>query len=523
MKRRQFVRSVGTGAAALAFAGGLDELIAAVASSGKRPNILFIMADDHAAHAMSCYGSRVNKTPGLDRIARDGVRFTNCLCTNGICAPSRAVILTGKYSHVNGVRDNVASFDGSQPTFPKILRKAGYRTALIGKWHLKSDPTGFDYWNILPGQGDYYNPDMIEMSEPKTHQGYVTDLLTDMAVDFLDERREPGEPFLLMLHHKAPHRNWQPAPRHLAMYDGIRFAQPETLFDDYATRSAAAREQEMTVADHMTPDSDLKMGPAPARLTGEQRKAWEAAYAPKREKYAAAHLEGRDLTLWKYQRYMEDYLGCVAAVDESTERILGHLDKTGLAGNTLVVYTSDQGFYLGDHGWFDKRFMYEESLRMPLLMRLPGTIAPGTTNGEMVSNLDFGPTFLELAGGRKPADMQGDSFAAMLSGRTDPRWRGSFYYHYYEFPAVHMAKRHYGLRTKRYKLIHFYYDIDAWELYDLEKDPRELRNVYDAPAYADVRAELTAELRRRQKACGDSDELARRFVEADLKNARRRP
>jgi arylsulfatase A-like enzyme len=523
MKRRQFVKTIGTGAAALGFTGGIDRLMASVAA-GQAPNILFIMADDHAAHAMSCYGSRINKTPGIDRMAREGLRFTDCLCTNGICAPSRAVILTGKYSHINGVRDNVAAFDGAQPTFPKMLREAGYRTGLIGKWHLKSDPTGFDYWNILPGQGDYYNPDMIEMGKTTTREGYVTDILTDLAVEYLNGRRDSGRPFLLMLHHKAPHRNWQPAPRHLTLYDGVTFAQPETLFDDYATRSAAAREQEMSVAKNLDPLSDLKMGPPPGRLNDAQRKAWDAAYGPKKERFSRRPpKEGKELVLWKYQRYMEDYLACVAAVDESTRRVLEHLDRTGLAANTLVAYTSDQGFFLGDHGWFDKRFMYEESLRMPLLMRLPGTIPAGTNNAELVSNLDFGPTFLDLAGVTKPAGMQGESFAAFLRGRKIPGWRESFYYHYYEFPAVHMVKRHYGLRTKRYKLIHFYYDIDAWELYDLEKDPHELRNVYDDPAYAAVRAEMTAELRRKQSGCGDSDELARRFVEADLKNAKRVP
>jgi len=513
MKRRDFVRSAGLASLAFPFAG----CVPSARRPLRRPNILFIMADDHASQAVGCYGGRLNRTPNIDRIAHEGMRFDNCFCTNGICAPSRAVILTGKYSHLNGVRDNAVAFDGSQMTFPKLLQAAGYETALLGKWHLKSDPTGFDFWNILPGQGEYYNPDLIEMGAKKRVAGYVTDILTDIAVDFLESRRSNAKPFLLMLHHKAPHRNWQPAERHMTFFDNAEFPEPPTLFDDYATRSRAASEQEMTIRDHMTLESDLKLGPPPERLDDSQKAAWEKAFGPKREAFRKANLVGEALVRWKYRRYLQDYLGCIAAVDESVGRVLDVLDRTGLAGNTLVVYTSDQGFFLGEHGWFDKRFMYEETLRMPLAMRLPARIRPGSASGDMVSNLDFAPTFLDVAGLGKPASMQGRSFLPLLLGRRVAGWPESVYYHYYEFPAVHMAKRHYGVRTKRHKLIHFYHDIDAWELYDLEKDPRELRNVYGDPAYAAVRHGLEAELSRLQAFYRDSDTLARQLVKLDLK------
>jgi arylsulfatase A-like enzyme len=513
MKRREFFKSVGLASLAVP----LGRCGPYVRKAVRRPNIVFVMADDHAAQAIGCYGSRLNQTPHIDQLAREGVRFDTCFCTNGICAPSRAGILTGKYSHLNGIRDNALAFDGTQETFPKVFQAAGYETALLGKWHLKSDPTGFDYWNILPGQGEYYNPDLIEMGTSKRHSGYVTDILTDLAMDFLQVRKNSSRPFLLMLHHKAPHRNWQPAERHMTLYDKVQFPEPPTLFDDYATRSRAAVEQEMTIRDDMTLESDLKLGLAPDRLDEVQKRTWEAAFGPKREAFRKAGLSGDALVRWKYQRYLQDYLGCVAAVDESVGRVIDILDRSGLAGNTLVVYTSDQGFFLGEHGWFDKRFMYEEALRMPLVMRLPGSIPPGSENKDMVTNLDFGPTFLDCAGLKKPAAMQGRSFLPLLLGKREAGWPKSVYYHYYEFPAVHMAKRHYGVRTGRHKLIHFYYDIDAWELYDLEKDPRELQNVYADPAYAGVRRELEDELTRLQRLYGDSEELARRFVETDLK------
>jgi arylsulfatase A-like enzyme len=486
------------------------------ARAALRPNILFIMSDDHAAHAISAYGSRVNTTPQIDRIAREGMLFRNCFCTNGICAPSRAVILTGRYSHLNGVRDNAVAFDGTQTTFPKLLQQAGYRTALIGKWHLKSDPTGFDYWNILPGQGEYYNPDLVEMGELKRHDGYVTDILTELAVDFLEKGWDRTRPFLLMLHHKAPHRSWEPAPRHLNLYDAVDIPEPDSLFDDYSGRSRAALEQEMSVKDHLRNATDLKIGPPPERMTAEQKELWEKAYGPKREAFLQDPPEGKELTRWKYRRYMEDYLGCIAAVDESVGQVLDALERTGAAANTLVIYTSDQGFFLGDHGWFDKRFMYEESLRMPLLVRLPGSVPPASVNEELVMNLDFGPTFLDLAGVPIPKEMQGRSLAGWLLGEKPPDWRKAVYYHYYEYPAVHMVKRHYGIRTRQFKLIHFYHDIDAWEMYDLDTDPGEVRNVYPDPAYLDARRELTAELRKLQALYGDSAELSRKFIQEDL-------
>lgn len=437
----------------------------------RRPNILFIMTDDHTVQAMSCYGSKINETPNLDRIAEAGMLFDNCFCTNSLCGPSRACILTGKYSHLNGFRRNGDTFDGSQMTYPKILQKAGYQTAVVGKWHLDSDPTGFDYWNILPGQGDYHNPTMIEMGERKQHEGYVTDLITDFSLDWL-EQRDTDKPFCLLCQHKAPHRRWQPDAKHADMYESVDIPTPETFDDDYAGRGTAAHEAEMRVADHLD-RQDLKMDP-PEGLSPEELKHW------------------------KYERYIKDYLRCVASVDDNVGRILDYLDETGLADNTLVVYTSDQGFYLGDHGWFDKRFMYEESLRMPLLMRYPGVIEPKTSNDDIVLNIDFGPTFLDVADAPLPEEMQGRSFESMLEGHTPGDWRYSMYYQYYEYPAVHMVNKHYGVRTKDHKLIYFY-ELDEWELYDLKKDPHELKSVYGDPAYSEIQARMTEELRRLQK------------------------
>jgi arylsulfatase A-like enzyme len=489
--RREFLKTLGAAAGLSVLSGGLGR---GQASTDKgRPNILFIMTDDHASHAMSCYGSKVNQTPNLDRIAGEGMRFTNSFCTNSICAPCRAVILTGKYSHLNGLIDNRVTFDGSQQTFPKLLQKAGYETAMIGKWHLKSDPTGFDYWNILPGQGDYYNPVMIEMGQRKKHAGYVTDILTDQALGWL-KGRSGDKPFCLMFHHKAPHRNWQPGPKYLDLCEDVQIPEPATLFDDYEGRGRAAREQDMSIEKTMT-KADLKLT-APNNLTPEQKARWDAAYGPRNKAFEEAKLEGKELVRWKYQRYMKDYLRCIASVDQNVGRVLDYLDQSGLAENTIVIYTSDQGFYLGDHGWFDKRFMYEESLRMPLVVRYPKEIKPGSVNGDLVLNLDFGETFLDYAGVPAPADMQGRSLRPLLQGKTPADWRTSVYYHYYEFPAEHSVKRHYGVRTRRYKLIHFYNDIDEWELYDLQSDPDELKNVYGDAPYANIVQELKAELKR---------------------------
>ena len=403
------------------------------------------------------------------------------------------MILTGKYSHLNGHIDNSKKFDGTQQTGPKLLQQAGYETAIIGKWHLVTDPTGFDYWHILPGQGVYYNPPMIEMGKRTKHQGYVTEILTDLALQWL-KGRKGDKPFYLMFHHKAPHREWEPAPKYLTLYDDKEIPEPATLFDDYSGRGRAAHEQDMTIAKTMT-NRDVKLV-GPNNLTPEQKAKWDAAYEPKIKAFKEANPQGKDLVRWKYQRYMHDYLACIASVDESVGRVLDYLEESGLADNTIVIYTSDQGFYLGEHGWFDKRFMYEESLQMPLLVRYPKEIKAGSVNKDIVMNLDFAETFLDYAGARVPEDMQGVSMRPLLQGRTPSDWRKSMYYHYYEYPAVHSVKRHYGVRTERYKLIHFYNDIDEWELYDLKSDPDEMRNVYNDPAYADTVKELTAELKR---------------------------
>ena len=488
------------------------------------------MSDDHASHAMSCYGSVINKTPNLDRLADEGMRFDNCFCTNSICAPSRAVILTGKHSHLNGVLDNRNVFDSEQQTYTKLLQTAGYQTAMIGKWHLKSEPTGFDYWNVLPGQGNYYNPDFIEMGETKRYEGYVTDLITDFALDWL-EKREQSKPFCLIYQHKAPHRRWLPGPKHLTMYDDVELPVPKDLHDDYKNRSKAARDQEMTIADHMSLDADLKVfdfqhleknrkqfnwAGGYFRLNEEQRKKWVHAYEPKNRAFRKMKLKGKKLVEWKYQRYIKDYLRCIASVDDNVGRLLDYLERSGLDENTIVVYTSDQGFYLGDHGWYDKRFIYEESLRMPLLVRYPKAVKAGSVNTDLVQNLDFAETFLDYAGVTIPQDMQGESLRPLMEGKTPEEWRSSVYYHYYEYPSVHAVKRHYGLRTKRYKLAHFYYDIDAWEFYDLEKDPDELNNVYDQPEYAELIVELKNELDGLRKRYGDSDDLAQEALQEYL-------
>jgi arylsulfatase A-like enzyme len=476
--------------AALCVAGAR---LSAAAAPDPRPNILFIFSDDHAAHAMSCYGSRINKTPNLDRIAAGGMLFRNCFCTNSICGPSRAVVITGKHSHKNGFLRNGDRFDGSQPTFPKMLQKAGYQTALIGKWHLVSDPAGFDLWKILIGLGTYYNPVLIENGKHVRHTGYATDLLTDLALDFLKQGRDPQKPFLLMYHHKAPHREWEPNLTHLTLYDDVSIPEPDNLFDDYRGRGTAARVQQMEVVRDLNP-RDLKLVP-PKDLTPEQLRKWNAAYEPKNRAFRAAHLSGADLAHWKYQRYIKDYLRCVASVDENVGRVLDYLDQSGLAKNTVVVYSSDQGFFLGDHGWFDKRFMYEESLRMPLLVRWPGVISPGSTCDALVSNLDFAETFLQMAGLPAPDDMQGQSLVPLLEGHTPAGWRTSVYYHYYEYPAVHMVNKHDGVRTADYKLIHFF-ELGEWELYDLRKDPHEMHSVFAEPAYAPLARDLQKELAR---------------------------
>ena len=477
----------------------------------EHPNILFVFADDHAYQAIGAYGSAINRTPNIDRLAEGGIRFDRAVVTNSICAPARAVIQTGRYSHLNGVRDNSDVFDGGQVTFPKLLRDAGYQTAVIGKWHLKSDPTGFDHWEVLPGQGAYYNPDLLipDADTAARHQrdGYVTDVITDLALDWLRDERDPESPFLLMVQHKAPHRSWMPGPDHLTTYENVTIPEPETLFDDYAGRASPAANQEMTIARHMFDVYDLKLEPLPGtdlpewqasafeRMSAEQKTAWDAAYGPRNEAFRAHEPEGEDLTRWKYQRYIKDYLRTIASIDDNLGRILDWLDETGLSENTVVVYTSDQGFYLGEHGWYDKRWMYEESFRTPLLVRWPGRAEPGSSSGAIVSNLDFAPTFLDMAGLEAPAPMQGRSLVPLLEGDTPADWRTSFYYHYYEADGPHAVAEHYGVATARYKLIR-YPATDEWELFDLETDPHELTSRADDPAYAGIRMELETELER---------------------------
>lgn len=458
----------------------------------ERPSILLIMSDDHAAHAMGCYGSVINETPNLDRIANEGMRFDNCFCTNSICTPSRATILTGTYNHVNDVTTLASRMDGRLLTFPKLLQRAGYQTAIVGKWHLGHggvhDPTGFDYWNVLPGQGLYHSPVLIEMGTERVVAGYATDLITDLSLKWLEER-DPSRPFCLLCHHKAPHRPWEPDEAHTDMYRDVEIPEPPTFHDDYSDRAQAAAEARMRVDRDLT-ETDLKE-PVPQGLSPEEEKSW------------------------KYQRYIKDYLRCVASVDDNVGRLLDYLDREGLTEDTIVIYTSDQGFFLGDHGWYDKRFMYEESLRMPFIVRYPREVAPGTVNRDMILNVDFAPTFLDYAGVDVPRAFQGASFRELLAGRLPDGWQTSMYYRYWMHLAHHHVYAHYGLRTTRYKLIYYYADalgqpgaVDdtrepEWELFDLAEDPCELHSVYHDPAYAAVVATLRAELRRLQERVGD--------------------
>ncbi|MCW8863669.1 MAG: sulfatase [Colwellia sp.] len=481
----------------------------------QRPNILFIMSDDHAFQALSAYGHPVSKlapTPNLDRIAKNGMRFNKGFVTNSLCGPSRAAMLTGKFGHKNGYSYNGQTFDGSQQTWPKMLKEAGYTTAVIGKWHIGKKPTGlnFDFWKILNDQGEYYNPDFItKEGVEKKVPGYATDLVTDYSLQWLDKQRDKSKPFALLMHHKAPHRNWMPALRHLTQYENIEFPVPANYFDDYKGRVAAA-EQKLNIYRDMYEGHDLKMTKSTesnelrydrwpdhfARLTKEQRATWDAAYKKRNDDMNNANFDEKEMALWKYQRYMQDYLATISAVDESIGEVLNYLEATGLSDNTLVVYTSDQGFYLGEHGWFDKRFMYEESMRAPLLMQFPGKIPAGSVSEELVQNIDFAPTFLEYAGVDVPEDIQGESLTPITSGEPVENWRQSLYYHYYEFPGFHSVKRHFGVRDQRFKLIHFYNDVDEWEFYDLEKDPSEMNNAINDPEYKSDIARMKAELTR---------------------------
>jgi len=476
------------------------------AAGASRPNILFIMSDDHAAHAISAYGSKVNQTPQIDRLAREGKRFDRVFCVNSICTPSRATILTGKYSHLNGT-PVFNRFDGSQPTVAKYLQATGYHTGMIGKWHLGSEPTGFDVWSVLPGQGAYVNPAFLEPSGRRVVNGYVTDLITDLAIDFI-KNRPKDKPFFLMCHHKAPHRNWVPDEKHKALFADRHIPEPPTLYDDYATRSAALRECRQKVFEDLT-RNDLKIEP-PADLKGRARAQW-LDVVPKEVQIevngAKKSLTGDELNKWKYQRYMQDYLACIQSVDDNVGRLLDYLDQTGLSANTVVIYTSDQGFFLGDHGLYDKRFMYEESIKMPLLVRWPGVSKPGLTQPAIALNVDFAQTFLDIAGAPLPADMQGRSLVPLMRGDAPANWRTSWYYRYYHDPGDHNTRAHYGVGTLTHKLIYFW-KSDQWELYDLVHDPAEMHNIYNDPAQAETVAALKQELFRLKKELRDDDQFA---------------
>jgi len=479
----------------------------ASAATDPRPNILFIMSDDHAAHAVSAYGSKVNQTPEIDRLARDGVRFANAFVCNSICTPSRASILTGKYSHLNGV-PVFNRFDGSQPTVAKMLQAAGYHTGMIGKWHLGSDPTGFDRWIVLPGQGVYNDPAFLTSKGRLTIKGYATDVITDLGIEFL-QTRPKDKPFFLMLHHKAPHRGWTPDEKYRVLFKSRVFPEPETLYDDYATRPAALPVNEQTVANDMM-RSDLKLTP-PAGLSAGERAKWLAVKPTEVDLTNADgsihKLTDPELAKWKYQRYMQDYLACVQSLDDGVGRVLDYLDRTGLATNTVVFYTADNGFFLGDHGLYDKRFMYEHSLRVPLLVRGPGVKRGGVPEG-FALNVDLAPTFLDLAGEKIPVDMQGSSLVPLLHGESPANWRSAMYYRYYHDPGDHNTRAHYGLRTATHKLI-YYWKQDAWELFDLRNDANELHNLAGDPGQAGTLAKLKQQLKELKVAMKDEDQFAK--------------
>lgn len=491
--------------------------LAALAPAADRPNILFIFSDDHAMNGIGAYNTTYHpKTPNLDRLAKEGMLFRHCMVTNSICGPSRATVVTGKYNHLNGFPDNSSIFDNTQQTYPKLLQKAGYQTCVIGKWHLESDPTGFDEWAVLPGQGNYYNPEFITSKGREKIEGYCTDVITDKAMKWLKEDRDQNKPFMLCYWHKAPHREWSPGPQELSLYDNETIPEPPTLFDDYANRASPARNQDMSIEKTMTLDSDNKLvfadtNPKPgwySRMTDAQRSLWDAHYNPLNEQFKKANLQGKDLIKWKYQRYMKDYLSTVAGVDRNIGRVLAWLDETGLAKNTIVVYSADQGFYLGEHGWFDKRWMYEESLHTPLIVRWPGVVKAGSENKDMVSTLDFAETFLDAAGVEIPKDMQGRSMVPLLKGEKVPDWRTAHYYHYYEYPAPHHVAPHYGVRSETgYKLIH-YYQTDEWELFDLNKDPTEVKSVVNEADYASIKDSLMIQMKELQTKYQDTNPTA---------------
>ena len=485
-----------------------------------RPNIIYIMSDDHGYQAISAYGYGLNHTPNIDALAEKGVLFTRAFVTNSLCGPSRAVMLTGKHNHINGFIDNHSTFDSSQQTVAKILHNAGYQTAVVGKWHLVSDPQGFDYWNVVPGQGQYYNPDFIENGVRKRINGYVTNITTDIALDWLN-KRDKTKPFFLMYQQKAPHRNWMPEEKYYHLFDSTNFPIPSNYFDNYGTRTKAAREQEMEIATHMHLGPDLKIMVDSSkekqndqvaalrsylnRLTPEQRRKWDDAYGPLTEKFNRANLSERDLAIWKYQEYMRDYLRCVQSVDDNVGRLMQYLKSNGLDKNTIVIYTSDQGFFLGEHGWFDKRWMYEESFRTPLIISWPGVTNKKSTTNSMVQNLDFAETILDMAGLPVPTDMQGKSLVPLLKGKQKGNVHDELYYHFYE-NQEHKVAKHIGVRTDKYKLIYFY-ENNEWELYDLITDKHEMNNVYNNPAYGKIQSMMKAKLEELRKKYKDPVEI----------------
>jgi len=499
-------------------------------SGDQKPNIVFIFSDDHAPHAIGAYNGwlkSVNPTPRIDELAKQGMLFEKSFCTNSICGPSRAVIMTGKHSHKNGFMNNGNTFNWNQQTFPKILRKAGYTTALYGKSHLKGNPKGFDDWKVLPGQGDYYNPDLITPKGRVRIDGHCTDVVTDLAVEWLKVGRDKTKPFMLMVQHKAPHRNWMPALRHLPLYDDVKIPEPATLFDKWEDNAPPARHQELEIDRHMDINYDLFLDltadyegtPSQKRqdrsawrnmkkMTKDQLSSWRAFYGPRDKAFHEAKLSGKELVRWKFQRYAKNYLRCVRGVDDSVGKIQDTLKDLNLDDNTVVIYSSDQGFYIGDHGWYDKRWMYEESLMMPLIVKWPGVTKPDSRSDQMVQNLDYAQTFLEMAGAEIPANMQGRSLVPILKNGKADNWRKSIYYHYYEYPSVHMVPRHYGIRTERYKLIHFYQFGNEWEMYDLEEDPDELTNIYGRADKKSLQIDLEQQLKAIRKFYDDNSDVS---------------
>lgn len=477
-----------------------------------RPNIIFIFSDDHAYQAISAYGSKLAKTPNIDRIANEGAILYNNVVTNSICGPSRATLLTGKYSHLNGYTVNERKFDVNQPVFPEELKKNGYQTAWIGKMHLGSLPNGFDYLNVLPGQGQYYNPDFVNARRDTVrYPGYVTNIVTKLSLDWLNQR-DASKPFFLVVGHKATHREWLPDLRDLGAYDHVTFPLSATFYDDYKGR-LAAKDQDMTIDKTMRLKEDLKVhadydkSDIYNRFTPEQKKVFYDYYETKvSREFDAKKLTGKALVEWKYQRYLKDYLATANSLDRNIGELLTYLDKTGLAKNTVIIYASDQGFYLGEHGWFDKRFIYEESLKTPFVIRYPGVIRPHTRIDQLVSNIDWAPTLLNLTGTAIPRDIQGESFLPLLKGEK-VSWRTEAYYHYYEFPQPHHVSPHFGLRTEQYKLIRFYGPKDFWELYDLKKDPHEVRNLYGQNGYKTLTADLKTKLRKQIQLYKDDEAL----------------